>query len=53
MSICDKALWVIERNSGQDLTLSAVAEACGVSRSHLAFVRLRRGDTCAICAAGG
>ncbi|MCI4568861.1 AraC family transcriptional regulator [Lysobacter sp. CFH 32150] len=36
MSIADKAVWVIERNSGRPLTLNAIAEACGVSRSHLA-----------------
>ena len=36
MSIVDKALWVIERNSGSDLSLPAVAQASGVSRSHLA-----------------
>lgn len=36
MSIADKALWVIERNSGRDLTLPAIAAACGVSRAHLA-----------------
>jgi AraC family transcriptional regulator len=36
MSIPDKALWVIERNSTQTLTLDAIAAACGVSRSHLA-----------------
>lgn len=36
MSIVDKALWVIERNSDCGLSLSGVAEACGVSRSHLA-----------------
>jgi AraC family transcriptional regulator len=36
MTVVDKALWVIERNSSGDLTLPAVAEACGVSRSHLA-----------------
>ena len=36
MSIVDKALWVIERNSSGELNLPAVAEACGVSRSHLA-----------------
>lgn len=36
MTIVDKAVWVIERNSGRDLSLPAVAEACGVSRSHLA-----------------
>lgn len=37
MSVTDKAVWVIERNSGRALTLNAIAEACGVSRSHLAF----------------
>ncbi|SFL32222.1 AraC family transcriptional regulator [Lysobacter sp. cf310] len=36
MSVVDKALWVIERNSECGLSLSTVAEACGVSRSHLA-----------------
>ncbi len=36
MSIADKAAWIIERNSGRELTLNAIAEACGVSRSHLA-----------------
>jgi len=36
MSITDKALWVIERNSERALTLNAIAAACGVSRSHLA-----------------
>jgi AraC family transcriptional regulator len=36
MSIADQALWIIERNSSQQLTLNAIAAACGVSRSHLA-----------------
>lgn len=36
MSIADKALWTIERNSNQQLTLSTIARACDVSRSHLA-----------------
>lgn len=36
MSIADKALWVIERNSSQQLTLNSIAAACNVSRSHLA-----------------
>ena len=36
MSIADKALWIIERNSTQPLTLNSIAAACGVSRSHLA-----------------
>jgi AraC family transcriptional regulator len=37
MSITDKALWVMERNSERSLTLNTIADACGVSRSHLAF----------------
>jgi len=37
MSIADKAVWVIERNSQHPLTLNAIAKACAVSRSHLAF----------------
>ena len=36
VSFPDKALWVIERNSTQPLTLDGIAAACGVSRSHLA-----------------
>lgn len=36
MNIADRALWVIERNSEQALGLNDIAEACGVSRSHLA-----------------
>jgi AraC family transcriptional regulator len=36
MSLIDRALWVIERNSNQALSLRDIAEACGVSRSHLA-----------------
>ena len=36
MSLPDKALWVIERNSTQPLSLDGIAAACGVSRSHLA-----------------
>ena len=35
-SLPDKALWIIERNSTQSLTLDGIAAACGVSRSHLA-----------------
>jgi AraC family transcriptional regulator len=34
--IVEKAVWMIERNADQPLTLNGVAEACGVSRSHLA-----------------
>jgi AraC family transcriptional regulator len=37
MSVTDKALFIIERNSERNLTLSSIAEACGVSRSHLAY----------------
>jgi AraC family transcriptional regulator len=37
MSIADKAIWVMERNSERSLTLNAIANACGVSRSHLAY----------------
>ena len=36
MSIADRALWVMERNSDQSLRLTDIAAACGVSRSHLA-----------------
>jgi AraC family transcriptional regulator len=36
VSLPDKALWIIERNSTQPLTLDGIAAACGVSRSHLA-----------------
>jgi AraC family transcriptional regulator len=36
MSITDRALWIMERNSNQALSLRELAEACGVSRSHLA-----------------
>jgi AraC family transcriptional regulator len=36
MSVVDKALWVIERNSTGELNLPAIAEASGVSRAHLA-----------------
>jgi AraC family transcriptional regulator len=36
MSIADKALWIIERNSERSLALGDIADACGVSRSHLA-----------------
>lgn len=36
MSLFEKALWVIERNSDQTLTLDTIASACEVSRSHLA-----------------
>ena len=35
MSLSEKALWIVERNSARDLSLQSVAAACGVSRSHL------------------
>ncbi|MEJ0023736.1 MAG: AraC family transcriptional regulator [Alphaproteobacteria bacterium] len=35
MSVVQKALWSIERNLKGDLSLSAVAQAAGVSRHHL------------------
>lgn len=66
MAIVDKALWVIERNSGSELSLPAVAAACGVSRSHLAsafasatgrpvvsYLRARRLSMAAARLAGG
>ena len=36
MSLTRRALWVIERNLGRGLTLATIAEACGVSRHHMA-----------------
>jgi AraC family transcriptional regulator len=36
MSVTEKALWTIERNLDGALTLDGIAEACGVSRFHLA-----------------
>ncbi len=36
MSIADKALWIMERNSDSPLQLADIAHGCGVSRSHLA-----------------
>jgi len=36
MTLTNKALWVIERNLDRPLTLGDVADACGVSRYHLA-----------------
>src|ERR687891_2167138 len=66
MSFPDKALWIIERNSTQPLTLDGIAAACGVSRSHLAhafgtatglsvmqYVRARRLSAAAQALAGG
>lgn len=36
MSITAKTAWIIERNSEGDLSLQGLADACGVSRAHLA-----------------
>jgi AraC family transcriptional regulator len=36
MTIVDQAIWIIERNSAEALTLPGIARACGVSRAHLA-----------------
>lgn len=36
MGVADRALWVMERNSAQALGLNDIANACGVSRSHIA-----------------
>jgi AraC family transcriptional regulator len=66
MSIVDRALWTIERNSNQALSLREIAAACGVSRSHLAaafgtasgqpvmkYLRARRLSAAARLLAGG
>lgn len=36
MTLTNTALWVIERNLARPLTLTGIAQACGVSRYHLA-----------------
>ena len=36
MSLANRALWSIDRNLTTELSLGSVAEACGVSRYHLA-----------------
>jgi AraC family transcriptional regulator len=36
LTIVDRATWIIERNAGASLSLPGIAEACGVSRAHLA-----------------
>lgn len=36
MSLANRALWTIDRNLTSELSLGGVAQACGVSRSHLA-----------------
>ena len=66
MSLATQAVWIIERNSERDLSLSGIAKACGVSRSHLAnafgtvtgvsvmqYLRTRRLSEAAKALAGG
>ena len=66
MPLADNALWVMERNLRQPITLNSIAEACGVSRSHLAnafgmatgypvmkYLRARRLSEAARILAGG
>lgn len=66
MSLATQAVWVIERNSERDLSLTGIAKACGVSRSHLAsafgtatgmsvmqYLRSRRLSEAAKALAGG
>ena len=66
MSLTRRALWVIDRNLGRDLSLGEIAQACGVSRHHLAhafgeasgmsvmaYVRGRRLSEAARALAGG
>ena len=42
MSITQQALWILERNSTQSLSLDEVAKACGVTHFHLAHAFARR-----------
>lgn len=66
MPLADNALWVMERNLRQPITLNSIAGACGVSRSHLAnafgmatghpvmkYLRARRLSEAARALAGG
>src|ERR1700733_4109097 len=36
MQVANKAVWVIERNFNSELTLTGIAQSCGVSSFHLA-----------------
>src|SRR5258707_10596200 len=36
MSLAAKVLWMIERNLGNELSLSDIADGCGVSKFHMA-----------------
>uniref|UniRef100_UPI002FCB6B19 AraC family transcriptional regulator n=1 Tax=Phenylobacterium sp. TaxID=1871053 RepID=UPI002FCB6B19 len=66
MSLTSRALWTIDRNLSRELSLAGIAEACGVSRHHLAhtfrevagrpvmdYVRSRRLSEAAVALAGG
>jgi AraC family transcriptional regulator len=66
VSLSNRALWVIDRNLAAQITLASTAEACGVSRCHLAhafgeavgmtvmdYVRARRLSEAARSLAGG
>src|SRR5580700_2495019 len=66
MSIAEKAVWIIERNSERNLSLNEIAKSCDVSRSHLAnafgtatglsvmrYLRARRLSEAARALAGG
>ena len=66
MSLATQAVWIIERNSERNLSLSGIARGCGVSRSHLAnafgtatgvsvmhYLRTRRLSEAAKALAGG
>jgi AraC family transcriptional regulator len=66
MSIAEKAVWIIERNSERNLSLNEIAKSCEVSRSHLAnafgtatglsvmrYLRARRLSEAARALAGG
>jgi len=45
MSITEKALWIIERNSQAEIDLGGIADGCHVSRFHLAHAFTRRTGT--------
>ena len=36
MSLAAKVIWMIERNLGNELSLSDIADGCGVSKFHMA-----------------
>ncbi len=66
MSLAARALWILESNLGEPVTLAGIARACGVSRFHLAhafgratgmsvlaYLRARRLSGAAQALAGG